>query len=153
MPADKLRRKMGVSRKLIIVAMLLGLLALLLSTSVAANDEKVIFPDPNLKAVIREAVGKSASEIYQSDLEGIIRLSAPNRVIADLTGLEYCTNLTQLNLTDNKISDISPLSDLANISILVLERNQISDLSPLANLTELTHLGLAGNQISDISPR
>jgi Leucine-rich repeat (LRR) protein len=123
--------------------------------SITANfeeEEPVTFPDPNLEAAIREAIGKATGDIYQSDLEGLTLLDASHRNIVDLTGLEHCTDLIILLLVHNQISDISPLANLTNLTDLSLSSNQISDISPLANLTSLTVLELHYNQISDISP-
>ena len=38
---------------------------------VLAQDIVVTFPDPNLEAAIREAIGKPSGEIYDTDLESI----------------------------------------------------------------------------------
>ena len=77
---------------------------------------------------------------------------ASGKGIADLTGLEYCTNLLNLDLGGNLyISDISVLGDLTNLQTLDLHANQISDVSALTGLTNLWNLGLGSNQISDIS--
>ena len=51
--------------------------------------------------------------------------------IANLTGLEYCTNLHYLYLYLNHISDILPLANLAMLRELHIYDNQISDISPL----------------------
>jgi len=112
----------------------------------------VTFPDPNLEAAIRDAIGKPTGDIYQSDLDGLTSLSASSRSIVSLTGLEHCTSLTYLDLQWNQISDISPLSSLTSLTELYLGDNQISDISPVSNLTSLTGLDLWYNQISDISP-
>ena len=116
--------------------------------------EVVTFPDPNLEAIIRVVIGKPTGDIYPSDLDSLIHLSADFKHIADVTGLEYCTSLTWLALNGNQISDLSPLANLTNLTSLELYANmiQISDISPLASLTNLTYLGLWSNQISDISP-
>jgi hypothetical protein len=122
--------------------------------SITANfeeDEVVTFIDPNLEAAVREAIGKPTGSIYPSDLDGLTSLNATENNIADLTGLEYCTNLTELYLGNNQIDNISPLADLTNLIWLNLWDNQISDISPLANLTSLTELDFRDNQISDIS--
>jgi len=118
----------------------------------AETPTPVNFPDPNLEAVVREAIGKATGPIYPSDLEGLTSLHADQRNISELTGLEHCTSLTDLYLWVNQISDISPLAGLTSLQLLWLNGNQISDISPLANLTSLTDLSLGGNQISDISP-
>jgi Leucine-rich repeat (LRR) protein/uncharacterized protein YraI len=115
-------------------------------------DQVVTFPDPNLEAAIRQAIGKPAGDIYQSDLDGLTSLSATSRNIVNLSGLEHCTSLTYLDLGANQISDISPLSSLTSLAWLSLWSNQISDISPLSSLTSLIGLNLGYNQISNISP-
>jgi titin len=116
------------------------------------NQAPVTFPDPNLEAAIREAIGKPTGDIYRSDLLGLTLLNASSRGITDLTGLEYCTSLTHLNLFNNQISDLSPLSGLTSLRIVYLGYNQISDISPVSGLTSLTNLDLYNNQINDITP-
>ena len=120
------------------------------SASFEAEDP-VFFTDPNLEAAIREALDVFERPIYPSDLEGLTYLDASVRGISDLTGLEHCTDLTDLSLSYNQIDDVSPLVGLINLTRLWLEGNQIIDVSPLANLTTLTELFLGRNQISDIS--
>ena len=73
------------------------------------EGEVVTFADTNLEAAIREAIGKATGPIYRSDLEVLTSLSASERNISDLKGLEHCTNLTDLDLGYNWISDINPL--------------------------------------------
>ncbi len=125
--------------------------------SITANfgldeEEAVYFACPNLEAAIREAVGIPHRAIYPSDLEGLTDLDARDRSIADLTGLEYCIDLTRLILSGNQISDVAALEGLTLLDTLSLSNNQISDISPLQGLTSLTHLFLSDNQPSDISP-
>ncbi|MFC1981254.1 leucine-rich repeat domain-containing protein [Chloroflexota bacterium] len=114
------------------------------------DETPVTFPDANLEAAIREAIDKPEGLIFTSDLDGLTSLKTKG--ITDLTGLEYCSNLTELDLAWNKISNISPLSNLTDLTYLGLGGNEISDISPLSNLTDLTYLSLAWNEISDISP-
>ncbi len=113
---------------------------------------EVEFVDPNLEAAVRDAIGVATGPIYSSDIGELTHLDASARNIADLTGLEYATGLTTLNLMNNQISDVSPLADLPNLTALDLWFNQIVDISPLANLISLTTLNLVNNQISDVSP-
>ena len=134
----------------------------------------VTFPDAPLQAAIRHVINKPTGFIYPSDLKALTLLVLTGQNINNLTGLEYCVNLSVLSLSNNQIRDISPVAsltilrtlDLANnqisnippltsmakLSDLDLGKNQISDISPLSSLTSLTKLNLAKNQISDISP-
>ena len=135
-----------------ILAVTLSLLVLV-AMPVGCGPETVTFPDENLEAAIRDALGKPVGEeIMTAELANLTTLSAPFSDITDLSGLEYCTNLTELTLAKNQISDISSLSSLTNLTELTLHGNQISDISALSSLTNLTELYLGENQISDISP-
>ena len=62
-----------------------------------------------------------------ADLAGLTRFSAYFD-IDDLTGLEHCTALEELDLSGNQISDLTPLSGLTSLQRLRLAYNQISDL-------------------------
>jgi len=115
-------------------------------------DDTVTFADLNLDRAIRKQIGKLTGDIRQSDLWGITELKATNQNIGNLTGLEYCTNMTILDLAGNEISDITPLSNLRSLDTLTLDQNQISDITPLSSLTNLRQLFLWQNQIVDISP-
>ena len=142
----------GLSRYLILTIVLASLLVLLIPVSVVMADDVVTFPDPNLQAAIRQALGQPTGNIYQSDLDGLTSLHASHRGIVDLTGLEHCTNLTELDLGGNQISSISALSGLIGLYELFLEQNQISDISPLSGLNGLLRLSLEVNQVSNLSP-
>ena len=140
-------------KKLIgIVAACIIVIIIVLVISLSGHGPVVTFPDPNLETAMRAALNKTSGPIHASELAGLATLSASAREIEDLSGLQYCTNLTELSLISNQISDISPLANLTKLIDLALGWNQISDVSPLANLTNLTDLCLSSNQISDISP-
>ena len=110
----------------------------------------VVFPDPNLEDAIRQAIYKPTGPICAPDLYNLTELYAHGRHIAPLAGLEHCTNLQALTLSDNEITDISPLANLTNLRWLDLHGNRISDVDPLAELTNLEILYLGDNQIIDL---
>ena len=114
----------------------------------------VHIPDPNLRAAIAEALGKSSNApITVEEMERLGRLDARNRGIQDLTGLQFAINLrSTLDLRDNQISDISPIAGLINLQRLYLDDNLISDISPIAGLVELHRISLNRNPVSDMSP-
>ena len=115
----------------------------------------VHIPDPNLRAVIAEALGKSPNApITVEETERLGRLEARNRGIQDLTGLQFATNLSRLNLRDNHISDLSPLAGLVQLRRLELDHSftQLSDLSPLGGLINLEYFNFSFGNISDLSP-
>ncbi len=113
----------------------------------------VVFPDANLDAAVRTAISQPTGNIYNYGLTGVgfTSLTANSSSISDLTGIEYCTDLTILSLRGNQIADISPVSGLTALTYLDLSYNQITVISPISGLTSLIYLPLSTNQISDIS--
>ena len=127
-------------------------------------------PDKNLRDVVREVLGLPQNTIFSK--EALLDLTLLNTAeiildvedpkIADLTGLEYATELIELYLNENAISDLRPLAALRQLTTLFLNDNAIEYLlsedlegeiiDPFIDLTELTTLSLDGNLIADISP-
>ena len=118
-------------------------------------------PDANLRAKVLaqlkavSIVAATATDFTQANMADS-RFTELDAVvgIADITGLEYATNLTRLNLFFNvntNLSDISAVSGLTNLTNLNLGSNKISNISAVSGLTNLTNLNLGGNNISNIS--
>ena len=83
--------------------------------NVVEAQTPVNFPDANLVVRIREAIEKPTGAIYDTDLQTITILNANNSEISDLTGLEYCINITELSLNNNQIDDIGALACLTSL--------------------------------------
>lgn len=82
-------------------------------TSRAFSEEPVHFADANLKAAVEARLG--ILDPTPTDMLALGFLGANFSGIADLTGIEYATNLTRLILDHNPISDISALSGLMDL--------------------------------------
>jgi Leucine-rich repeat (LRR) protein len=77
-------------------------LALVGAMVVGWGPKSVTFPDENLEAAIRYALNKPVGEkIMATELAKLTTLMAESSGIADLSGLEYCTSLTVLDLGNN----------------------------------------------------
>ncbi len=108
--------------------------------------EIISIQDPELKSVLNGILGQAPHEkISKAQLAQIEKIESKNRNISNLDGLQYCINLSLLNLNGNQISDISALSNLINLRYLYLEGNRISDISSMKKLTKLIGARL-GNQ-------
>ena len=104
---------------------------------------------------MRFEISKPVGEVINdTDLVGVgfTSLEIVGFGVDDLSGLEYCRDLTFIDFSDNLISDISPLASLEQLETVVLERNQISALTPLSGLPNLTTLNAADNLVADLSP-
>jgi len=91
----------------------------------------VVFADPSLEAVLREALSQAAGDIYDSDLLGVSELVAASRNIHDLSGVQHCSNLTKLYLANNQVTDLGPLAGLSNLEQLDLTGNPLTDIASL----------------------
>ena len=111
------------------------------------------FRDPRLRTAVEEALNKAPNApITNSELAAIEALTARNRGIRNLAGLEFATALVYLDIGGNAISDLSPLSNLTALETLRLDVNDIHDLSALAGLSAVETLRLEHNTLSDIAP-
>jgi Leucine-rich repeat (LRR) protein len=111
----------------------------------------VVFGDKALESAIRAELRLPFGLLTQADLLQLRVLDARNLNISSLSGLEYCTNLTWLNLDTNGLSDITPLTRLSNLTYLNLEANDVTNIWPLSGLVFLKDLLLSGNEVWDLA--
>ena len=109
-------------------------------------------PDPGLGTGIRIALPKPSGPILSSDLEHLTSLTADNKNVRSLEGLQYAVNLYDLHLGVNQITNIEPLANLPKLTVLDLYSNEVSDLSPLSNDTSLEQLDIRRNNVFDLDP-
>lgn len=104
-----------------------------------------------LKEVPLENVWKETLT-YSLDEQGeVVGLNLEKQGIADISFLQYFSNLEELWLENNQITDISFLQHFPNLQELYLGNNQIIDISILLHLPNLQDLSLTNNQITDIT--
>ncbi|MCD4823009.1 MAG: PEP-CTERM sorting domain-containing protein [Phycisphaerae bacterium] len=117
-----------------------------IASPTAAED--VYFPDANLETALRWEPGiPDSGPITDTDMKTLYWFSASCLGISNIQGLEYGTNLLELELHDSLISDISAVSGLTNLTLLGMNANQISDISAVSGLTNLAELYLDSNQV------
>jgi len=111
----------------------------------------VSFPDPNLEAAVRSALGVPTGPLTSDELGTLTSLYASWRQITNLSGLEYATNLTTLNLSYNSVSGVSLLAGLGHLHYLNLQGNPLGDAKALAGLTNLTTLYASSCSLSNMA--
>jgi len=95
------------------------------------GETAVYFPDANLKQAVVDALraqGIITTDPTPSEMLELSSLSASGKGIIDLTGLEYATNLTWLDLWNNQITSVAPLASLTNLRELHADGNQITNV-------------------------
>ena len=110
-------------------------------------------PDLNLRAAVREALNlPHGVPLTQASMNRLTDLDVRDQGIANLTGLEFATNLDALVIAHNPTIDLRPIAYLAQLEHLHMWSIPRLDITPLANLTNLRGLTIATCDIVDISP-
>ena len=106
---------------------------------------KVSIPDTNFEQALIDSGYDDALDNYVDFLTvlDITQLDLSNRSISDFSGLEYFTNLEDLNLSGNSISEI-PLVNYTKLTTLNLSGNSFNQLD-LSNNSQLSSLNISGN--------
>lgn len=112
---------------------------------------EVEIPDSALEAALRELLAKPSGALTDQDLALFTdELDLTVRGITNLTGIQYCVNVTSLVLWNNAVQDVSPLTTMTGLRSLNLGKNGLADVSPLAAMTGLTELLVRQNHLTDI---
>lgn len=82
---------------------------------------------------------------------GLKKLALSHCAIKDLTPLEACAYIYDLDLSHNEIVDIKPLSGMRRLYYLTLSHNCIEDISPLIDIPMVYLINLRHNRIKDIA--
>ena len=116
-------------------------------------------PDKTLQSWIASDLKMPVSQITKNDMLKLTgRYGLDYIKTANLTGLEYAKNITELELRGASIDNqsLEVISKLSALTLLDISnysnQGQLTTLEPLKNLTQLTFLNIKGNQISDLSP-
>lgn len=110
----------------------------------------VDIPDAQLQQDVRECINKPSQDILARDLAGLQVLYVGDGV-ADLTGLEFCGSIEQLETYDSPITDLSPIERLTTLRTLRVINGRLADIELLGGLGNLQVLCLRGNRITDIT--
>lgn len=110
------------------------------------NSAPLNIPDSNLKDALLNVAGlgdEIAGEITLTEALAILQLDLSNANIADLTGLEFFTNLQLVDLSGNLLTSgtLTPLESLTALTYLDVSGNNFPSLgADVANLTALETL-------------
>ena len=110
-----------------------------------ANGVALVFADSALQSAVEQAAAETG------DAARLVSLSAKDRGIADLGGIEQLTQLEVLDLFGNEIRDLSPLAGLKRLRYLDLSSNRVEEVSALGSLKGLQVLLLAGNGVTEVA--
>ncbi|MEM7560779.1 MAG: leucine-rich repeat domain-containing protein, partial [Planctomycetota bacterium] len=87
-----------------------------------------IFPDKALEEAVRKEVFAkryNKEPITKDDVRNISQVHAKGKEIKDLTGLEHCVAVQEIDLENNNIKDVSQLAGLKLLQSINLAGNEI----------------------------
>jgi len=126
-------------------------IALISSSNIYAQT-KVFIPDTNFRSFLitnyptfMDGSGDSLIIASAATLSG--PLNCGNQNIADLTGVEYFVNITQLNCFNNQLTSLPSLANMTSLQQLNCGANQLTVLPALTNNTALKELHCMSNQL------
>jgi Leucine-rich repeat (LRR) protein/putative cell wall-binding protein len=108
--------------------------------------------DKNFEKAIVDQLGlKSAADLTADRMNTIQSILVPEREVASLKGIEYASNLKELDISYNKINDLGDLKGNTAVETLIADHNGISSIGDLDNLSNLQWLSLGENQIKEVT--
>ncbi len=127
-------------------------------------DFVIPFADANLKQAVIDAIkttdpAYSATDVKVADCEKLpkmelITLDVSDRGITDIAGIQYCSILQELNLSNNQLTNLPAgiFTGLTNLQKLYLGGNQLTNLPAgiFTGLTNLQILSLYNNQLTNL---
>lgn len=143
-----------------LVALLLAAMMSVSTASVAfaAPEDEITkgYPDGDVwesklyNAMLAAGDSNDDGKLTEGEAAAIETLTIDSLSLGALKGLENCTGLKELTVTDSQVQDLSFLSGLTSLTSLTLSGNKIEDLSGLPN--SLQTLDLSGNAtLADLS--
>lgn len=125
------------------------------SEVVVNNDQEELatwLPDPTLQSVVAKSLGIDVSEITKEQMSKLqtLYIYAADSAIADLTGLEYATNLSSFYMSgQNQITDFSVLTSLNNLVYVYLMGANVTDDNMPNFGANVTRLNLSSANVTD----
>lgn len=119
------------------------------------NDQEDLaawLPDPTLQSVVAKSLGIDVSEITKEKMRKLqtLYIYASDSTIADLTGLEYATNLSSFYMSgQNQVTDFSVLTSLNNLVYVYLMGANVTDDNVPNFGDNVTRLDLSSASVTD----
>ena len=107
----------------------------------------VHFPDANFRDCILDDVAGNC--LLNTNMYNLTNINVSSRDIADLTGIEYLTELQALTCHENKLTKLD-LSKNPKLKWLDCAVNSITELN-ITDCNALTYINCAGNQITKLN--
>lgn len=123
-----------------------------MKVTVGTDDQIVPIKDYGLYKAINSSLSNDvqSDHILKSTMASLKTITAKNRGITDISGIEYATECKKINLSRNKkLTDISNLKELTKLQNVNLSTTAVKDISALQGVKDqLISLYLSGSKVS-----
>lgn len=108
------------------------------------------FPDSRFRVAVEDFMGVNHDEPFSIEqaAQKIGELSCANKLIENVSGIEYFPNITGLNISENRIQNLN-LSHNIELKNLYCDRNLISSIN-LSNATKIEIIHCYNNQLNQL---
>jgi len=117
-------------------------------TVITFADITAKFTDANFLEEVRKAINKPTGPIYNTDVAGVTELHIENKGIINIAGIEYFTNLTYFNCSNNSLTAID-ISKNKKLRTLWCSNNQLTEIDLSKNFY-LSVLDCSNNRLTSI---
>ena len=132
-----------------IFKLLLALVAIATTAKAQVVLNEANFPDANFRAALASILRISeGDEITDARISATTELNVSSKSIADLTGIEHFTALTELRCSGNRLTSLD-VSGCTALTQLYCYNNQLTSLDVSQN-TALTELDCYSNQLTSL---
>lgn len=122
------------------------------SSKTKASIDYAHFEDPKLQAAINAELGQADdAKITVSQMESFRSLSLANKGITDDYGLQYATNLIDLDLSGNELTRYSNVAELPNLETVNLSNNKLTAVNTTKKSPSIKNINLSNNEIVFLS--
>ncbi len=152
-----MKRKSGFLKALLSITISLTLIATFLPTAFADPDDALTkTSNPSLYQALHDSYGldpDNNEHITQGEMAGLSgELDLSNKSITDVSGLQYCSGITALNLRSNMgLTSIAPLDnvEMTKLQILNLRSTNVDTIPQTLEMPKLEYLNLSYTPIYD----
>lgn len=117
-----------------------------------ASIDYAHFEDPKLQAAINAELGQVAdAKITVNQMESFRSLSLANKGITNDYGLQYASNLIDLDLSGNELTRYSNVAELPNLESVNLANNKITAVNTTKKSPSIKNINLSNNEIVFLS--
>ena len=133
---------------IIIMLLLLSMLCIAVTASADVAIDETNFPDDNFRSYVTQFDTNGDGVFSDEELGRVKSISCDSMNIADMTGIEYFTFLTDLGCVDNQLTELD-LSSNTELTYLNCWYNQLTYLN-VSNNSAITYLDCSSNQLIDL---